>query len=518
MDYSKSLLMSVVAGGCFAGGAASVAEDATEKPNIVVFLVDDMGVMDTSLPFLCGRDGKPEKYPLNEWYRTPNMQRLAERGIRFSTFYAQSVCSPTRSSIMTGQNATRHGTTNWINPFSNNRGKFGPPDWNWGGLKKDTVTLPKVLSAAGYETIHVGKAHFGPLKHDGSNPLNVGFDENVGGACWGRPKSYFGEDYYGNHPKYKGKDGKKRMTHNVPGLDKYYGSHTFLTEALTLEAEDKIAAAVKAKKPFYLYMAHYAVHAPFSSDPRFAGNYANKGKSKWEQAFSTMIEGMDKSLGDILDKLDELGIAENTLVLFMGDNGSDAPLGPKLGNTSSAPLKGKKGTCYEGGMRVPFIAAWAKQDKNNPWQKKMPIPQGAVQNQLGTVMDVYPTVLDLLHIKNPVGHAVDGYSLAQQLEGGRNPNRPDTFLMHFPHPHNSNYFTTYRSGDWKLIYHYNPEKENGAIRELYNLKNDPFEADDLASVNPEKLKQMTHAMIKQLDNEHALYPIDKAGNEIRPVE
>ena len=115
---------------------------SAKQPNIVVFLVDDMGIMDTSVPFLTDDDGKPGRYPLNDWYRTPAMERLAERGIRFNQFYAMSVCSPTRISIMTGQNASRHHATNWINPWQNNRGTLGPNDWSWEGLKKGDVTLP----------------------------------------------------------------------------------------------------------------------------------------------------------------------------------------------------------------------------------------------------------------------------------------------------------------------------------------------------------------------------------------
>ena len=124
---------------------ASVAEDAP-RPNIMVFLVDDMGVMDTSVPFLTDENGKPKRYPLNDYYRTPSMQRLAEQGIRFNNFYAMSVCSPTRCSIMTGQNAARHHVTNWINPDRNNKGPYGPPEWNWEGLKPGDVTLPSELA------------------------------------------------------------------------------------------------------------------------------------------------------------------------------------------------------------------------------------------------------------------------------------------------------------------------------------------------------------------------------------
>ncbi|MCB1080140.1 MAG: sulfatase-like hydrolase/transferase, partial [Verrucomicrobiae bacterium] len=174
---------------------------APEKPNIVVFLVDDMGVMDTSVPFLTDDSGQPKRYPLNDYYRTPNMARLAERGIRFNQFCAMSVCSPTRNCIMTGQNAARHRTTNWINPEKNNAGPNGPLDWNWEGLNKQTVTLPGLLRKAGYHTIHVGKGHFGADGFDGAEPLNLGFDTNIAGAAFGAPASYYGEKNYGNGPK-----------------------------------------------------------------------------------------------------------------------------------------------------------------------------------------------------------------------------------------------------------------------------------------------------------------------------
>lgn len=486
-----------------------------DRPNVIVFLVDDMGVMDTSVPFLTDEDGAPKRYPLNDWYRTPNMQRLADRGIRFNNFCAQSVCSPTRASIMTGQNAARHGTTTWINPFSNNKGTFGPPEWNWTGIKKDEVTLPRVLSANGYRTIHIGKAHFGPLGSAGSDPLNVGFDVNVGGAAWGRPKSYYAADHYGNHPKYnKSKGG---MTHNVPGLEKYYDTDIFLTEALTLEANALLAETVAEKKPFFLHMAHYALHAPFNPDPRFAANYANSDKGKSAENYATLVEGMDKSLGDILDQVEKLGVAEDTLVIFLGDNGSDAPLGDKYGHTSSAPLRGKKGSHYEGGMRVPFIAAWAKPDPTNKWQKKLPIARGAIQAQIGTVMDIYPTILALAGVKDPAGHVVDGVDLAMQFAGKTNPSRPDFFLMHFPHgPHRSSYFTSYRSGDWKVVYDYSPDGKNEPKHELFNLKTDPFENENLAAQHPEKMEQMIAAMARELEAENARYPVDSAGNELKP--
>ena len=309
---------------------------AQNRPNIILFLVDDMGVMDTSVPFLTDSEGQVQTHPLNEWYHTPNMERLANQGIRFSTFYAQSVSSPSRTSIMTGQNAARHRTTNWINSESNNRTTFGPHEWNWEGLTSDMSVYPKLLQEAGYRTIHVGKAHFGCIGSEGEDPLNVGFDVNIGGNSIGQPGSYYGEWGYGWT-----KGNKSRA---VPGLEKYHGSDVFLTDALTLEAETEIEKAIKEGKPFYLNMSHYAVHQPFEADKRYQDRYKDSGKGHMAEAFATLIEGMDKSLGDLMDKLEELGVAENTLILFLGDNGGDAPLGGPADYGSSAPLRGKKGS------------------------------------------------------------------------------------------------------------------------------------------------------------------------------
>lgn len=218
-----------------------------------------------------------------------------------------------------------------------------------------------------------------------------------------------------------------------------------------------------------------------------------------------------------MDELEKLGIAQNTLILFLGDNGSDAPLGPIHEVASSAPLRGKKGTHYEGGMRIPFIAAWAKPQPTNQWQKKMPIKQAAVQAQMGTIMDIYPTILDLLAIKKPKEYPIDGYSLAPNLTGKPNSSKPEVFLMHFPHDHRSKYFTSYRNGNWKLVYHYFPELNPANTKfELFNLSTDPYEQDNLAQTMPEKLKQMLTFMRQKLESEGALYPIDKNGQELKP--
>ena len=337
------------------------------------------------------------------------MERLARRGIRFNQFYAMSVCSPTRISIMTGQNAARHRATNWINPRKNNAGTNGAPDWNWEGLKKGDVTLPGILSSNGYKTIHVGKGTLGRMDIEGAEPLNLGFDINVAGAAFGAPGSYYGEKNYGH--------GTKRAHNAVPHLEKYHGSETFLSEALTIEAKQHVAETVKNDEPFYLYFSHYAVHAPFESDPRFADHYKDSGKPKNAQAFATLIEGMDKSLGDMLDQFEQLGIAENTLVFFLGDNGSDAPLGHQHQVACAAPLRGKKGAHYEGGMRVPFIAAWAKPDPKNRFQQQLNIPAGGIQSQVAAVTDLFPTILEFTGISTPTGHIVDGSQLQTLLTG-----------------------------------------------------------------------------------------------------
>ncbi|MDQ3624630.1 MAG: sulfatase [Verrucomicrobiota bacterium] len=484
---------------------------AATPPNVVIFLIDDMGVMDTSLPFLTAADGKPKRYPLNDYYRTPNMERLAARGVRFNNFYSMSVCSPTRVALMTGQNAARHRVTNWINPDNNNAGPQGAPEWKWRGLEKGDVTLAGLLQTKGYRTIHVGKGHFGPRASEGANPANLGFDINVGGASIGAPGSYYGTQNFDRQKN--GARKAKAGDHAVHGLEKYHGQEIFLTEALTIEAKAHVSEAVKAQKPFFLNFAHYAVHAPFNSDPRFAANYAHSGKPEPAQAFATLIEGMDKSLGDVLDHLDALGIAENTLVFFFGDNGSDAPLGHEHEVACAAPLRGKKGSHYEGGVRVPFLAAWAKPNAGNAHQKRLPIAVNAIQSQQAAVYDLFPTVLGLTGIASPAQHALDGKQLDTLLTGKPDSTRGETFLMHYPHaPHRSEYWTSYRDGDWKVIYHYFPSKvSEGSHYQLYNLKADPFEQKNLATTNSAELKRLMQGLIAGLEAQVAVYPVDKDG-------
>lgn len=487
-----------------------------QQPNIVVFVVDDMGLMDTSVPFVSKAGKGAVEQPLNSWYQTPNMESLAEEGIRFTQFYAQSVCSPTRASLLTGQNATRHHTTTWIKPTENNRGEFGPKHWNWQGLNSSSTSFPQLLSKAGYKTIHVGKGHFGPLESEGAEPKNLGFDVNVAGAAWGRPKSYFGRDQYGNHQKYQSKN--KTLTHNIPHLEEYYKDDVFLTEALTLAANKHIEIAKNDQQPFLLYLSHYAVHAPFNSDPRFAKNYEASDKKPNAKAYATLIEGMDKSLGDVVSKLNELGVAEDTLIVFLGDNGGDAPLGGNDVIASSAPFRGKKGTSWEGGMRAPLMVSWAKVNDSNPLQQQFPIAKGAINSQVATILDVYPTLLSVANVENPQAHVIDGFDLKKQLVNEYDDVRDNSFLMHFPHDHRHSYFTSYREDNLKVIYHYNPSNKKNIKRyQLYNLENDPTESNDLAASNPAQLLKIMKSMIAKLESQNAQYPTDKHGQTLKPL-
>lgn len=483
---------------------------AAEQANIVIVLVDDLGVMDTSLPFFTDASGKPQRHPLNDFYRTPNMECLAARGIRFNNFCAMSVCSPSRASLLTGQNAARHRTTNWINPTKDNAGPQGPPQWNWRGLKTADIMLQRLLQDNGYHTIHIGKGHLGPVGSEGADPLNLGFDINIGGSAYGQPGSYYGTENYGV--------GKKAWAPGVPHLEHYHGTDTFLTEALTREATARVDDAVKDGKPFFLHFAHYAVHSPFDSDPRFAAHYKDSGKSARAQAYATLVEGMDKSLGDLLDHLEKLGVAENTLIFFLGDNGSDAPLGDPHEIASSAPLRGMKGSHYEGGTRVPFIAAWARPDADHSLQQKLPIASGAIQSQQAAIQDLFPTILGLAGIECPESHTVDGISLGTLLAGKYDPGRHEQFLMHYPHsPHRSDLWTSWRDREWKVIYHYAPsEKSEESSYQLYHLKSDPSEQNNLADSEPEELSRMMRGLGSALERQQALYPVHKDDRSEMP--
>jgi hypothetical protein len=233
------------------------------------------------------------------------------------------------------------------------------------------------------------------LRIVGVGSIYLGFDVNIAGYGGGGPGSYWGEKNFSAAWRNGGHDW------DVPHLEKYHGTDTFLTEALTLEMNRAITAAVAAGRPFFAHMSHYAVHAPFETDARFAGNYPDL--EGMPLAFATLIEGMDQSLGDLIAHLEGLGVAETTLVIFYSDNGSDGP--PNL------PLRGKKGTRFEGGARVPMIVAWAKSDPKHPLQQALPIPPGSESDSFVVPADFLPTLTAIAGVAIPDDLVLDGHDL-----------------------------------------------------------------------------------------------------------
>lgn len=478
------------------------------RPNILIFLADDMGAMDTSVPFATDATGTPVVMPLNQRYRTPNMQTLASNGMKFTSAYACTVCSPTRTSLMSGLNATRHHVTTWTalatpqdtGDAVTSHNLIPPANWAKAGIDPNSQLLPRLMQNAGYRTIHVGKGHFGPNSEPIGDPRAIGFDVAIAGSGLGGPGSYLAtQNFVKTNPAYQ-----------VPGLSAYYGQNIFLTEALTLEMNREIGGAVSAGAPFFAYMSHYAVHATFEdADPRFSANYPNL--SGYEKNFATLVEGMDKSLGDLVARLDALGVAENTLIVFLGDNGSDSPI--PLGSNQigpAAPYRGKKGHAYEGGSRVPMLISWAKRNPNNPFQQALPIPAASRTRDMVMVWDILPTVLDAAGL--PPAPTPDAHDLAPYLRAEPGTHRPQEFVLNFPHSHEyEDYYALIRQGDWKLIYRY---KTN--TYELFNLATDIGEQNNLAGdpAQATRLMKLSRYLARQLKGLDAQPPRDRlaAGN------
>lgn len=497
-----------------------------QRPNIVIFLVDDMGWQDTSVPFHYDKQGKPVVSAYNQRYRTPNMQALADDGVKFTDAYSQSVCSPSRVSLMTGQNAARHRVTQWtLNPGRDQSKPTptlkSPAGWNMNGLApaatkapltwKTDDTLPRLLQRVGYRTIHVGKAHFAARTVKGEDPRDQGFDVNIAGHAPGGPSSFLGKkNFAGANPIW-----------NVPGLEEYHGKDIYLTEALTLEANKEIQKSVESGKPFYLYMSHYAVHVPIQEDARFAAHYPDLDPR--ERAYATMIEGMDKSLGDIRAELRRLGVAKNTLIVFYSDNGgySGSVRGPAADGSKvfnhNRPLRSGKSSVLEGGVRVPAMFGWAEADQDNPLQRKLPISAGGRCSEPILIEDLFPTLLGIGGASVP--KAIDGVDIRGAITGQPHFHRGGPLLFHYPNI-NDDYipaegFTPYsalRDGNWKLIYFYEDESWH-----LYDLANDIGEAKNLASSRPDLVKKLGREMIRLLEERGAQFPLRRDNNQPKPV-
>ena len=500
------LPMCGMAGEAIAASPAKGVPKEKQRPNIVLFLVDDMGWQDTSLPFWTQRTHYNDPYP------TPNMKRLAAQGKMFTQAYACSISSPTRVSLFTGMNAARHRVTSWT--LRKNTTHEQPdsvmiyPEWNVNGICQEpgierttqVTTLAQVLKENGYQTIHCGKAHFGANDTPGADPLTMGFEVNIAGHAAGSPASYYGKNNFGNKP-----DGKSPLA-AVPGLEKYHGTDTFLSEALTLEAMKALDSAQQKDEPFFLYMAHYAIHTPIQPDYRFYQKYLDKGLPPVEAAYATLIEGMDKSLGDLMDYLERNHLTENTVILFMSDNGGLAAH-TRAGelHTQNYPLNSGKGSAYEGGVREPMIVSWPG----------VVAPDTKCGDYL-MIEDFYPTILEIAGVqKYTTVQKRDGISFMPLLTGKGKVKDRDIY-WHYPHswgPSGPGIGATcsIRSGDWKLVYYFADGK-----RELFNIPEDISEKNDVAIKNPRIVKKLAQKLSNYLRSVDAQRPTLRATGKLAP--
>lgn len=427
-----------------------------KKPNIVFILVDDLGWIDT------GCYG-------SKYYETPNIDKLAAEGMRFTDAYAAcAVCSPTRAAVMTGRYPARLGVTDWIrsrfqggkipeskkNPTEYVGGKnkklLCPPNALWMELKE--ITIAETLKPAGYTSCHIGKWHLGA---DDWYPDRQGFDFNIGGCDFGQPPTYF-DPYY------------RKGQGEIPTLEPRRNGE-YLTDR---EADEAVKFIHNHKdKPFFLYMAHYAVHTPIQARKELIEKYKAKSPTNQKNpTYAAMVESVDDAVGRICSALDELDLAENTIIFFTSDNGG------LLGPTNNAPLRSGKGFPYEGGIREPLIVRWPKV-----------IKPGTISNEPVTSVDYFPTICQAADVPLPIDRDIDGVSLLGHLKsnGTRELNR-HALYWHFPHYRgNIVPYSIIREGSWKLIKRY-----EGKPFELFNLKSDISEENDLSKIYPTKTRQL----------------------------
>jgi arylsulfatase A-like enzyme len=429
-------------------------------PNIVFFLADDLGQRDL------GAYG-------STFYETPHLDRLAKDGAKFTDAYAACpVCSPTRASLLTGQWPQRTGITDYIGapakPEQWKRNTKLLPAPYADRLALDAPTLAKAMKAAGYATFFAGKWHLGP---EGFWPENHGFDINMGGIDRGGP--YGGKKYFSPY-------GNPRLT------DGPEGEH--LPDRLATETAKFIEA--NKDKPFFAYYSFYDVHTPLMAREDLRKKYEEKRArlgltDKWGRegerdvrltqehvVYAAMVEAMDLAVGKVLAKLDELGLRENTIVIFTSDNGG---LSTSEGwPTSNFPLRGGKGWMYEGGIREPLLVRWPAVVK-----------PGSVITTPVSSPDFFPTLLEAAGAKPKPGQTLDGTSLVPLLRGGALPER--ALFWHYPHYGNQGGAPSaaVRRGDWKLI-----EWQEDNRAELFNLTTDLGEQTDLAAKEPQRVAQL----------------------------
>lgn len=463
---------------------AAYAPAAERKPNFIVFLTDDQGWNDTSV-----NQGLPKDPQFNAHYRTPALERLAREGARFSQAYATPVCTPSRVSILTGLGVARHGVSNWtLNPGKDigvRTKSLALPGWNCDGLQpkgsgaargfESEATLPFLLRAAGYRTIHVGKAHLGATTTPGADPLRMGFDVNIGGSAAGQPGSYQGTRNFSD-----GKPGRELW--NVRGLEEYHGKDITVTQALTDKAIAEIERAKADGKPFLLNLWHYGVHGPIEPAKAFAKDYESTRFAQRERDYATMVADVDASMGRLLQALDRLGLAGDTVVIFLSDNGGFAQRGGGY-HPRNLPLRSGKGSAYEGGLRTPLIIRWPGVAK-----------PGLLVEGVASIEDLMPTLVAAAGGKVPAG--VDGSDLSPLLRGGERPGRD--LVWYYPHVWGPNGpgiepFAAMRRGNLKVVHFF----ERGRT-ELYDLAADPGETRDLAGERAEEASRLRDDLLKAL--------------------
>jgi len=404
------------------------------RPNFVFILMDDMGWRDLAC------------YG-STFYETPNIDRLASQGMKFTDAYATCpVCSPTRASLVTGRYPARLHLTDYIPGLGRPNPKLLIPQFNQ-QLPLEEMNIARMLKSAGYTSANIGKWHLG---EEPFWPDKQGFDINFGGTNQGLPPTYFYP--YGIPTITTGREGE------------------YLSDRLNEEALSFIERSKDG--PFLLYLAHYAVHIPLMAKKHMIAKYEAKVKPGEEQkdaTYAAMIESVDDGVGRIMAKLDELGIADRTIVIFTSDNGGWIP------STSNQPLRAGKGTLYEGGTRVPLIVRWPGA-----------VRPGSVCDAPVTSADLYPTLLDMAGVEDAPGHIVDGESLVGLLKQSGGLGR-DAIYWHYPHYHigGATPGGAIRRGDYKLIEFF----EDGGL-ELFNLREDLGEKNDLAAKMPEKAEEL----------------------------
>lgn len=427
------------------------------KPNVVFVLVDDLGWSDLAC------------YG-NDFHETPNVDRLAAEGVRFTDAYAAcAVCSPTRASIQTGQYPIRFGITDWIagarKPNTPLKEKFTERM-----LPLEAVTVAEAFKDEGYQTAFVGKWHLNDQDHDTGFPEDQGYEVNVGGHHKGSPPGGYFAPF--KNPKLK----------NRPDDD-------YLTDRMGDEAIRLIEAYADDAKPFFLMLAFYTVHTPIQPKPDLLKHYEEKLKTKtsnhWKNPkYAAMVHSMDTNVGRVLQTLEEVGLTDETIVVFFSDNGG------LHWQTSCHPLSKGKGFYHEGGIRVPFILRYP-----GTIRKGQEVDAPVISN------DLFPTLLNLAGLKQRPEVHRDGISLKPVVEGESLGER--ALCWHYPHYHGAGESPTsaVRIGDYKLIRHY----ENGEL-ELYNLKKDIGESDNLVSRMPEKADELERTLNAWLVKHDAYIP------------